>query len=68
MRFYFDLQNGSGVIQDHEGAEAIDIDQAVEQAVEAIQEVRESEEVAPDGSWVLIIRDSDGAILKRIAI
>ena len=68
-RFRFDLENGDIVIRDEIGVEADDISQAVEQALAGIDEMRASGElVTPDDLWTLVIRDEDGAELKRIRL
>ncbi len=39
-RFYFDLQNGSSSLRDHEGVEARDLDEAINEARSVIAEMR----------------------------
>src|SRR5689334_7278128 len=68
-RFFFDLECGDEVIQDDDGVEATDLDQALAEARSAITEM--ADEVTEDGSgqpWVLIVRDDTGALVMRLPI
>jgi hypothetical protein len=68
-RFFFDLVCGDEVIQDDEGVEARDLDQALAEARSAIAEM--ADEVMEDGSgqpWAMIVRDETGALVRRLSI
>lgn len=69
QRYRFDLENSHVEIRDEAGVEADSLDQAVEQAVAGIEEMRASGEMPEsDGNWELVIRGEDGAELKRIPV
>jgi hypothetical protein len=68
-RFFFDLVCGDEVIQDDDGVEATDLDQALDEARSAIAEM--ADEVIGDGSgqpWAMIVRDETGAPVRRLPI
>ena len=68
-RYRFDLESGPIEIQDETGVEASSLDQAIEQAVAGIAEMRASGEMpAADENWELVIRDEDGTEMKRIPV
>lgn len=69
QRFHFDLLNGSSSVRDHEGIEARDLDQAVEEARAVLEEIRGSDEPSDDEEgWVLIIRDAAGEALMTMPL
>ncbi|MER2266900.1 DUF6894 family protein [Methylobacterium oxalidis] len=68
-RFYFDLVSRERVIPDRTGIEAADLEEALEEAEAALQEMRESGEAAEfDEGWSLLIRDEAGASLRKLPI
>lgn len=69
MRFHFDLTNGRTTMPDLEGAEAADLDEAIEQAGQVIEELRCGGDLMDvDGRWELVIRDAGGTERHRISI
>jgi cytosine/adenosine deaminase-related metal-dependent hydrolase len=69
MRFHFDLTNGQTTMRDHEGAEANDLAEAIEQARTVIDELRIGGELMDVGdNWQLVIRAPDGTELQFIPI
>lgn len=66
-RFHFDLEDGYRVIRDDTGIEAVSLEQAVEVAKDAIQEMRESGEL-PSGAWEMVIHDASGTLTRRLPI
>ncbi|MDR7040170.1 MULTISPECIES: DUF6894 family protein [Methylobacterium] len=68
-RFYFDLVCRERVIPDDTGIEAADLDEALEEAEAALQEMRRSGEASEfDEGWSLLIRDEGGAALRKLPI
>ena len=68
-RFYFDLTNGLETIRDHQGVEARDLDQAIEEARVVINEMRDSGELSEDEEgWILIIKDAEGDTLMTLPV
>ncbi len=68
-RFYFDLADGHTAIQDEEGVEADNYDQALRQAsaeIDAMHVRGEMAGIAP--YWQLVIRDENGTILSSIPL
>jgi hypothetical protein len=69
MRFYFDFENGRETIRDDEGVEADDLDQALDDARSAIEEiVQELKGGALGEAPVLIVRDETGSSAARLPI
>jgi hypothetical protein len=69
MRFYFDFENGHETIRDDEGVEADDLDQALDDAQSAIQEIaQELKHGALGDEPVLIVRDETGSSIARLPI
>ena len=65
-RFYFDLTNGQTTLRDETGVEATSLNEALEQARAAIDEMRDNGELDGLGrGWQLIIRDERGAVVQR---
>ena len=68
-RFYFDLVNRETILPDEVGVEAADLDEALEEAASALEELRDSGEAADLGEgWQLLIRDRAGTILRRLTV
>ena len=64
-RFYFDLTNGLSTISDEVGVSAMDLDDAIHQAGEALAEMREDNELANDADqWMMIIRNASGKTVR----
>lgn len=69
MRFYFDFENGREKICDDEGVEADDLDQALEDAQSAIQEIaQELKDGALGDEPMLIVRDENGSSVARLPV
>ena len=68
-RFYFDLVNRETILPDEVGVEAADLDEALEEAASALEELRDSGEAADLGEgWQLLIRDKAGTLLRKLPI
>lgn len=68
-RFYFDFEDGYEAIRDDEGVEADDSNQAIDQALAGVDDVRASGELQGLGpNWHLVVRDAQGAEIKRIPL
>jgi hypothetical protein len=70
MRCHFHLIAPSGPITDRKGIEVADFDQALEEALSALRELRE-EDPAAARDWAgckLQITDESGALLTSIAL
>ncbi|WP_264046166.1 DUF6894 family protein [Methylobacterium flocculans] len=68
-RFYFDLTNGLSTIRDEVGVSAIDLDDAIHQAGEALAEMREDNELANDADqWMMIIRNASGKTVRVLPV
>lgn len=67
-RYHFDLEDGLEAIRDTDGVEADSADQAVEQALTVIAEMRDSGEIETARGWELVIRDARGAAIRRLPI
>lgn len=69
QRLFFDLHNGSKVLRDETGVEAASLNEAVEQAIAAVEEIRTSGELDDAaGSWSLVVRNADGRVLETLQI
>ena len=68
-RFYFDLVKRETILADEAGIEAADLDEALEEAKVALEELCDSGEAADfsDG-WQLLIRDEAGVTLTRLPV
>lgn len=66
-RYYFDLEDGDEAIRDDIGVEASSLEQAVEVAREAFDEMRESGEL-PVGNWEMVVRDASGTLTRRLPV
>ncbi|WP_194075127.1 DUF6894 family protein [Methylobacterium durans] len=68
-RFYFDLVCRERIIPDRTGIEAATVEEALEEAEAALEEMRASGETAEfDAGWCLLIRDEAGAALRKLPI
>jgi len=68
-RYRFDLESTHDVVRDECGVEASDLDEAIEQAVAGIAEMRREGGLSDVGEgWDLVIRGADGTELKRIPL
>jgi hypothetical protein len=70
MRCHFHLITPDGPITDREGIEVADFDQALEEALSALREMRE-EDLAAASDWTgckLQITDGSGVLLTAIAL
>jgi hypothetical protein len=68
-RYRFDLESRRDTILDEAGVEADSLQQAIDQAVAVIEEMRVSGELeGSNEGWNLVIRDDAGAELKRIPL
>ena len=68
-RFYFDLTNGLSTISDEVGVSAIDLDDAIHHAGEALAEMREDNELANDADqWIMIIRNASGKTVRVLPV
>lgn len=69
IRYRFDLESCDDAIPDETGVFADDIDLAIEEAAAVIREMRANGGLVKEGDhWELVIRDEEGAELKRLAI
>jgi hypothetical protein len=70
MRCYFNLLGDSDTILDTDGIEVEDIAQARAQALKAIEELRDDEDMLPDDwqGWRLEVVDDSGEILFSIGL
>lgn len=69
MRFYFDVGNGERTIQDHEGVEAEDLEQALADARSVLDELAGDLDANDiDDPWTLIIRDQTGMPVAHIPV
>ena len=67
--FYFDLVNQETILPDDVGVEAADLDEALEEAASALEELRDSGEAADLGEgWQMVIRDKAGRVLRKLPI
>jgi hypothetical protein len=69
MRFYFDFENGEEAVRDSNGFEAVNLKQALADALDIILEV--AEETAanrPDDLWTLVVRDQTKAPVAYLPI
>ena len=69
MRFYFDFENGEEAVRDNNGFEAVNLKQALADALDVILEV--ADEVAakrPDDLWTLVVRDQTRAPVAFLPI
>lgn len=66
-RYYFDLVDGDDVIPDDVGVEADSLEQAVEVAREAIDEMRGDGEILL-GHWEMVVRSADGSLTRKLPI
>jgi hypothetical protein len=68
-RFYFDLVHKDTVLSDDKGAEAADLQEAVELAVRGLAELSDSGEANEfDRGWTLLIRDEAGTTLEKLPV
>lgn len=67
-RYHFDLEDGLETMRDRDGVEADSAEQAVEQALTVIEEMRESGEIGTVRGWELVIRDARGSAIRRLPI
>jgi hypothetical protein len=67
-RDHFGLEDGLEAIRDTDRVEADSADQAVEQALTAIAEMRDSGEIETARGWDLVIRDARGSAIRRLPI
>ena len=68
-RFYFDLTNGLSTISDRVGVSAIDLNDAIHQAGEALAEMQEDNELANDADqWMMIIRNASGKTVRVLPV
>jgi hypothetical protein len=69
QRFHFDLTDGKATLPDRAGVLAGDLREAIEEAHEALREMRASEELDEFGEgWKLVIRDESGGVRKTFSI
>ena len=70
MKYYFNLVNGNETIIDEEGIEVRDLDQALVQAMKAIEELRAEEGAEAEAweNWSLEVTDSSGTVLLSLAL
>ena len=69
QRFHFDLVNGSKIIRDEVGVDAVSPEQAVEEAQAVISDMRERGDLVDDeGSWTMVVRDATGAVVRNLPI
>ena len=67
--FFFDLTNGLSTISDEVGVSAIDLDDAIHQAGEALAEMREDNELANDADqWMMIICNASGKTVRVVPV
>lgn len=68
-RFFFDLTDGLSTIRDEEGVLAADLDDAVRQAGEVLEDMSENDEFADgDEGWVMIIRHAAGETRRVLPV
>lgn len=68
-RFYFDLVRNDTVLPDHNGAEAINLQEAVEMAMQVLSELKNSGAADDFGAgWTMLIRDEYGTVFETLPI
>ena len=67
-RYHFDLEDGLETMRDRDGVEADSAEQAVEQALTVIEEMRESGNIGDVRGWELVIRDARGSVIRRLSL
>jgi hypothetical protein len=69
MRFYFDFENGDEALRDNNGFEAVNLKQALADALDVIFEVAEEAAARrPDDLWTLVVRDQTRAPVAYLPI
>ncbi|ACA21235.1 hypothetical protein M446_7009 (plasmid) [Methylobacterium sp. 4-46] len=69
QRFYFDLADGVTTIRDDVGVEAVNLDEALEEAEAVIREMRANGELAHLGDgWTLSIRAEAETVLAILLV
>ncbi|MBM6595173.1 DUF6894 family protein [Microvirga pudoricolor] len=70
MRCYFNLLSGSDTIKDTDGIEVDDVEEARAQAMKAVEELREDDDMSNEDwqGWRLEVVDEDGGILFTIPL
>lgn len=68
-RFYFDLTDGVTTIRDETGVVAVDLSDAVNQAMEVIAEMRDDDEHERDAlRWMMVVCDSTGKTVTTMPV
>ncbi|WP_336486491.1 DUF6894 family protein [Methylobacterium nigriterrae] len=69
QRFHFDLTNEHTVVCDEKGVLADDLHEAIEEALEALREMRISGDIDELGyGWKMLIRDTEGVVRKILTV
>ena len=70
MRVHFHLLDGHETIRDLEGVEVADLQEARVQAIRAVQELAQEDELAAQSwsGWTLSVADDRGAVLFSLAL
>jgi hypothetical protein len=70
MRVFFNLADGTASLLDNKGIEAESIDQARTQALRALAEFKQEQDLAPGDltNWRLTAEDAMGAVLFTLTL
>ncbi len=70
MRVYFHLVSREDVVRDDTGIDVADVEAAQQEAVRAINELRQDADLSPEdwGGWRLEAVDADGNVLFTIPL
>jgi len=68
QRLFFDLTDRMTVLRDEVGVEVQDLEEAVQQAESAVDELRDSGELDDGRDWRLNVRDENGITLKIVPL
>ena len=67
--YFFDLADGRTTIRDDDGVLVANLDDAIRQAEEVLEEMRRSRELSSrDDAWTLVIRDAAGEQVTVLSV
>ncbi|MDR7038082.1 MULTISPECIES: DUF6894 family protein [Methylobacterium] len=67
-RIYFDLTDGFTVLSDETGVVVGDLDEALRQAMTAIEEMRLSGQLRGGNRWRIVVRDANRTVLHLLPL